>query len=229
MEVSLIAYTPEPERTVAAAARLCYSADDPQQLHQGMDQPRIDGLVKKLVAMGHTSPLEHASFTFAISGISRAASHQLVRHRIASYSQRSQRYVREDAFDFVIPPKIERNPAAKERFLQTMGVLQEAYQQLAEQVPAEDARYLLPNACMTAIVCTFNTRSLYNFFEHRLCVRAQWEIRQMADKMLQCVRKVAPLLFNGIGAPCESMGFCPEGEMSCGKVKTIVMIREEIK
>ncbi|MTV49500.1 FAD-dependent thymidylate synthase [Heliobacillus mobilis] len=223
MEVSLIAHTPEPERTVAAAARLCYSPDDPQALLEGMNEARALALLDKLVAMGHLSPLEHASFTFSVSGISRAMSHQLVRHRIASYSQRSQRYVRENDFDYVMPPSVARQPEARDKFDRLMQTIADAYAELTALVPPEDARYVLPNACTTAIVCTFNTRSLYNFFEHRLCRRAQWEIRQVAEKMLEEVRRVAPRLFAGAGAPCEVKGICPEGAMSCGKLKSLGM------
>lgn len=223
MEVSLIAHTPDPERTVAAAARLCYSADDPQDLFVGMDEGKSSALLDKLVTMGHLSPFEHATFTFAVSGISRATSHQLVRHRIASYSQRSQRYVRENAFDYVIPPTIANKPEAREKFVELMNAIARTYDELATTAPLEDARYILPNACETAIVCTFNTRSLYNFFEHRLCVRAQWEIRKLAGMMLKEVKKVAPKIFAQAGAPCESRGVCPEGDMSCGRIKTLRM------
>ncbi|MDD2422093.1 MAG: FAD-dependent thymidylate synthase [Heliobacteriaceae bacterium] len=229
MQVSLIAYTPDPERTVAAAARLCYSADDPQNLFAGMTGKKSAALLDKLVGMGHFSPLEHASFTFAVSGISRVTSHQLVRHRIASYSQRSQRYVREDAFDYVVPPAVAANPEARAKFEALMAEIARAYSELAACVPPEDARYVLPNACTTAIVCTFNTRSLLNFFTHRLCTRAQWEIRQLAGLMLAEVKKVAPQLFTLAGAPCETTGECPEGAMSCGRVKNLRGQEQESK
>ncbi|KAB2951433.1 FAD-dependent thymidylate synthase [Heliorestis acidaminivorans] len=221
MEVSLIAYTPEPERTVAAAARLCYSSQDPHKLLDGMNEEKAVALVSKLTAMGHFSPFEHVSFTFAINGISRATSHQLVRHRIASYSQRSQRYVGEENFDYVIPPSIARNEVLRDKYETLMAEIAQVYAQLASSVPAEDARYVLPNACETAIVCTFNTRSLYNLLAHRLCLRAQWEIRNVAEKMLEQVRAVAPTLFAEAGASCETTGICPEGSYSCGRIESI--------
>ncbi|MCW2277835.1 FAD-dependent thymidylate synthase [Heliophilum fasciatum] len=216
MDVKLIAHTTMPESVVAAAARLCYSADDPQDLLAGMDSAKTGALVDKLASMGHLSPFEHANFTFAISGISRATSHQLVRHRIASYSQRSQRYVRETDFDYVVPPRIAQSPEGQAKFVRLMDEIARAYAELATVVPPEDARYVLPNACTTAIVCSMNTRSLHNFFAHRLCRRAQWEIRELAEKMLAQVKEVAPALFTGAGAPCETSGTCPEGAMTCG-------------
>ncbi|MDN5364315.1 MAG: thymidylate synthase [Eubacteriales bacterium] len=219
MHVCLINHTPEPEKTIAAAARLCYSSVGADELMDELTAEKISSLLEKLTAKGHHSPLEHASFTFAIQGVSRALTHQLVRHRIASYSQQSQRYVREDNFDYVVPPSIAANEKAKEIFERLMMEIRDAYRQLAAEVPVEDARYVLPNACETKIVCTFNARSLINFFRHRLCRRAQWEIRLLAEKMLAEVRKVAPTVFGQIGPPCVMDGRCPEGEHGCGGYK----------
>lgn len=221
MNVELIQYTPDPEKVVAAAARLCYSADPVPELMERLSDEKIAGFVRKLQSMGHLSPFEHVSFQFSIDGVSRALSHQLVRHRIASYSQRSQRYVKEAGFSFVTPPSIQRNPEALDRFENVMQTLQGAYQELLKTVPAEDARYLLPNACTTSLVATFNARSLLNFFEHRTCMRAQWEIRQLAQKMLTLVREVAPNLFAKAGPTCVTQGVCHEGAMSCGRIKTL--------
>ena len=179
----------------------------------------VDSLLDRIAEMGHLSTFEHASFTFAIEGVSRALTHQLVRHRIASYSQQSQRYVSEEAFEYIMPPSIASSPEAAALFNELMGQIREAYTTLNSLVPKEDARYVLPNACETKIVCTFNARSLLNFFSHRCCNRAQWEIRELAYKMLDQVRKVAPGLFAQAGPPCEAQGVCPEGEMSCGKWK----------
>lgn len=219
MKVELIQYTPDPEKVVAAAARLCYSPDPVPELLESMDSDRVAIFIDKLRSMGHLSPFEHVSFQFSIDGVSRSLSHQLVRHRIASYSQRSQRYVREEGFDYVTPPSILRNPQALQKFQETMASLQREYHNLLEIVPAEDARYILPNASATSLMATFNARSLHNFFEHRICMRAQWEIRNLAEHMLALVREVAPNLFRLAGPTCYTQGICREGVYSCGRIK----------
>lgn len=221
MRVDLIQHTPEPEKVVAAAARLCYSSDSVPDLCERLDGAKVAGFVRKLREMGHLSPYEHVSFQFSIDGVSRALSHQLVRHRIASYSQRSQRYVKENGFEFVIPPSVKQNPEALRRFETVMDRLQGDYQELLNCVPAEDARYVLPNACTTSLMVTFNARSLLNFFEHRTCIRAQWEIRFLAEKMLDLVRGVAPNLFGEAGPTCITQGVCRQGSYSCGRLKTL--------
>lgn len=221
MKVKLISYTPDPEKTVAAAARLCYSRVGATQVLENLSSERVGELLDMILGMGHTSPIEHATFVFAIEGISRVTSHQLVRHRIASYSQQSQRYVNEEAFDYIEPPSIAENPRAHEIFLAQMEAIRKAYKALQELVPREDARYVLPNACETKLVMSMNARSLYNFFERRLCQRAQWEIRAMASLMLDEVKKVAPRLFAKAGPSCEVRGYCPEGKMSCGRINQL--------
>lgn len=221
MNVELIQYTPDPEKVVAAAARLCYSPDPVPELLERLSDEKVAEFVRKLYSMGHLSTFEHVSFQFSIDGVSRALSHQLVRHRIASYSQRSQRYVKEVGFEFVMPPSIQRNPEALARFEKVMETLQEDYRELLAVVPAEDARYILPNACTTSLMATFNARSLLNFLEHRTCVRAQWEIRQLAEKMLKLVQDVAPNLFAQAGPTCVSQGVCHEGSMSCGRINKL--------
>lgn len=218
MKVALIAHTPDPERTVAAAARLCYSPAGAEEILEGLTAEQATRFLNKLTEAGHDSPLEHASFTFAIEGVSRTLTHQLVRHRIASYSQKSQRYVREDEFAYVVPPSIAGRPEAQELFVRAMADLQEVYRRLAALVPKEDARYVLPNACETKIVVTMNARSLKHFFELRCCTRAQWEIRRLAEAMLSEVRKVAPELFRLAGPTCLTRGYCREGNMSCGRL-----------
>lgn len=223
MEVKLLRHTPEPEKTVAMSARLCYSPIGAAQLEEKMTDEQAAKLVRKLVSMGHFSTLEHVTFTFAIEGVSRVLTHQLVRHRIASYSQQSQRYVKEHNFETIMPPTIAARQEAKEKFLKLMQEIQDLYNELTEQgIPAEDARYVLPNAAETKIVCTFNVRSLLNFFSLRCCSRAQWEIRQLAEKMLAECKKVAPVLFENAGPTCVSEGICREGEMSCGRLQTIL-------
>ncbi len=223
MEVKLISYTPEPEKVVAAAARLCYSPKSAVDIMEDFSDEQVGAFLEKLMDLGHDSPLEHASFTFAIDGVSRALSHQLVRHRIgASFSQKSQRYVKERDFQYQTPPAIRRDPAALALFQQAMASSEDFYDRLLEMgVPAEDARYVLPNAAATNFVLTMNARSLHHFFRLRCCVRAQAEIRELANRMLAEVKAVAPRLFAKAGASCDTMGVCFEGKMSCGKAPTV--------
>jgi len=216
LKVELLAFTPEPAITAATAAHICYAGVGIDELKKKVSPDYAKKLIKHLISAGHTSTLEHACFTFAIEGISRACSHQLVRHRIASYSQQSQRYVKEGGFNFVVPPKVKANEQAYKQFLKAIEASRKAYEGLLQAAPAEDARFLLPNAAETRIVVTMNTRSLYNFFEHRCCTRAQWEIRALANKMLGLCKEAAPDLFQGIGAICERIGYCPETE-TCGR------------
>lgn len=219
MKVKLICHTPEPERAVAMSARLCYSAVGAEQLAEKMSDAQAASLVGKIVDMGHLSTFEHASFTFAIEGVSRVLTHQLVRHRIASYSQQSQRYVKEHDFEYIVPPSVAANPAAAARFTALMDEVRAVYDELVGLgVHQEDARYCLANATETKIVVTMNARSLLNFFELRCCARAQWEIRRLAEAMLAEVRRVAPRLFGNAGPTCVTRGVCGEGELSCGRL-----------
>ncbi len=226
MHVKLVRHTPDPERTVAMSARLCYSPIGAAQLEERISDEQAAKLVRKLVSMGHLSTLEHVSFTFAIEGVSRVLTHQLVRHRIASYSQQSQRYVKEHAFETILPPSIAANADAQAKFNALMEEIQSLYNEFTEAgIAAEDARYILPNATETKIVCTFNARSLLNFFSLRCCTRAQWEIRMLANKMLAECQKVAPVIFENAGPTCVSEGVCHEGAMSCGRLQTILAQR----
>jgi thymidylate synthase (FAD) len=218
LKVELISHTPEPDITAATAGHICYAGIGIDDLKKKVSEEYARKLVSKLAQAGHLSPLEHVSFTFAIEGISRACSHQLVRHRIASYSQQSQRYVKEGGFSFIVPPKIKENEQAYGDFLKAIEAARMAYDEMLKIAPAEDARFLLPNACETRIVVTMNTRSLYNFFEHRLCTRAQWEIRALAEAMLAKCKEAAPILFEKVGPKCEKLGYCPE-EKGCGRKK----------
>jgi thymidylate synthase (FAD) len=226
LKVALLQFTPSPERAVASAGRLCYAPVSAAELKGGMSEEDVTRLVRGLVRSGHTSALEHASFTFAVDGISRACSHQLVRHRVASYSQQSQRYVRfgsEGAF--VMPPSIEASPEAKRVFLEAMENARRSYDKLVELGQAEgrknesvfeDARFVLPNAAETKIVVTMNARELRHFFSVRCCRRAQWEINRLAWTMRRLAVTEAPLLFDDAGPGCMASG-CPEGKMSCGE------------
>jgi len=240
-KVTLLTYTPMPVRTVATAAKLCYSPVTIGELQDGLSDEKAASFVNMLSEIGHESPIEHASFTFGIEGVSRSLLAQITRHRIASFSVQSQRYVREKAFEYVLPPTLEEIPEAKALYEEAMRADQEYYERIAallkdkhvadmvadgmseadavkkaEKMAIEDARFVLPNACTTKMVVTMNARSLKNFFAHRCCNRAQWEIREVADEMLALVKGVAPELFEHCGPPCVKGG-CPEGKMSCGK------------
>ncbi|MBQ3968956.1 MAG: FAD-dependent thymidylate synthase [Clostridia bacterium] len=265
-KVTLLAHTPDPEQTVAMAAKLCYSKSDIETVKEGLTEEKTAAFLDMLSSLGHQSPIEHASFTFGIEGISRACSHQLVRHRIASYSQQSQRYVDGSTFEYVTPPKIAQDPMLLEKYEHALELEAKAYVEIRDSLIAagikkylsenenaaqafgdisekteneiigdfkefdkkrfsafektanEDARFILPNACTTKIICTFNARSLMNFFEHRCCNRAQWEIRDVAQQMLLLVKEVCPHIFAKAGPGCL-YGGCPEGKMSCGKAK----------
>lgn len=243
-KVELLTHTPEPEKYIAAAAKLCYSSSDIDDLLSNLTKEKIDSFVAMLGSYGHESPFEHVSFTFGIEGVSRSLTHQLVRHRIgASYSQKSQRYVSEGQFEYIIPPSIEKNLEAKKIFIEAMEEDQQRYDEIvailtkehmerlqkegqnekkarsmASKMAIEDARFVLPNACETKIIVTMNARALFNFFTLRCCTRAQWEIQELANKMLKCVREVAPIVFKDCGPSCVR-GKCKEGSMSCGRVK----------
>ena len=227
--VTLLASTPEPLSLIYAAFRQCYHAGFvadmwPRLVAGTISREKQAEFVANVMASGHTSPIEHVSFTFAIGGVSRALTHQLVRHRIASYSQQSQRYVDGSHFDYIVPPSIARNPQAAARFAEVMETIGQGYRELKELLEAsgrkgsaanEDARFVLPQATASNIVVTMNCRSLVNFFEHRCCMRAQWEIRHVANVMLGLCREKLPAIFAVAGAKCERLGYCPEGEKFC--------------
>ncbi|MBR4973750.1 MAG: FAD-dependent thymidylate synthase [Clostridia bacterium] len=242
-KVYLLAHTPNPEHTIASAAKLCYSSSTISELTENLSDEKAASFVEMLSEIGHESPIEHASFTFGIEGVSRALLAQITRHRMASFSVKSQRYVREGAFEYITPPEIEASPEAKALFDEIMAEDQKRYdkisailkekhiktflaegkdqktaERLAEKKAIEDARFVLPNSCETQMVLTMNARSLHNFFRHRCCARAQWEIQDVANQMLSLVSNVAPNLFKNAGPSCLN-GPCPEGKMSCGKAK----------
>ena len=215
MNVKLIGFTPNPEKLPAMAAKLTHSKTKPENLDKTSDK-ELNAILEQVVGLGHTSVIEHTAFTFAISDVSRSLTHQLVRHRIASYAQQSQRYVNLNEPNFVTPPKIEKDKDMKKAYEETMENIWEQYNKLLELgIPAEDSRYVLPNAACTNIIVTMNARSLLNFFELRCCQHAQWEIRQCANKMLQEVKKVAPTIFKNAGPSCKTRGICPENKKDC--------------
>lgn len=214
LKVKLISSTPNAEAIVAMAGRLCYSALDIETLQVNLTEDKINEMVNKLGDMGHTSTFEHVSFTFAVEGVSRALTHQLVRHRLASYSQQSQRYVKEEQFDYVVPETI-KEAKMEDMFNTMMEIAQIHYNDLLKHgIPAEDARYVLPNATESKIIITMNARELLHFFEKRCCNRAQWEIRAMAKQMLSIVKELYPTIFKNAGPHCVT-GDCKEGKLSC--------------
>lgn len=253
MKVTLLTHTPFPEKTVAAAAKLCYASSDIAALQEGLTEEKTASFLDMLTQIGHESPIEHCSFTFGVEGVSRSLLAQLTRHRIASYSVQSQRYVKENAFDYVLPPAIAALPEAAEEYRRAMAEDQIHYERLtallaarhkrelmasgleekeatrkAEKQAIEDARFVLPNACATKLIVTMNARSLLNFFRHRCCNRAQWEIRELAERMLELCLEVAPHLFAAAGPPCAT-GACPEGKMSCGKAQQMRTHYQQLK
>lgn len=226
IKVKLLEYTPNPERVVAMAARLCYSPIGAEELSEKLSDEQVKKLVGKMVKLGHASTIEHVSFTFGIEGVSRVLTHQLVRHRIASYDQQSQRYVAEHDFEYILPPTIAAKPEARAKFEALMQQIRQTYDELTEAgIPKEDARYVLANAAETKILVTMNARSLLHFFNLRCCNRAQWEIREMANQMLAQVKTIAPTLFKNAGASCVNTGRCPEGDMTCGKFSEMIKLR----
>jgi len=217
MQVTLISYTNNPELVCIQASKVCYSPHGIKQIQKQPDKEQSGIFLDKIIRMGHLSVIEHASFSFMIEGISRACSHQLVRHRIASYSQKSQRYVNEKQFEYITPPSIAAHSSVVKTYNHFMEQTMEFYSELVAQgIPKEDARFVLPNAAETKIFVSMNGRELLHFFEKRLCQRAQWEIRAAAEEMLDLVKKIAPYMFKTAGPGCVH-GSCPEGKLSCGQ------------
>jgi len=226
MKAILIAHTPEPDKTCAAAAFTTYSKREPSAILEGMTEEKAKEVIHRVVGCGHHSVIEHANFTFAIEGISRACSHQLVRHRIASYSQQSQRYVKFDSVNYVTPHTIAEKKEAAAEYGRIMGEMQKSYALLLSMgIPAEDARYALPNSAYTNLVVSMNARELIHFFRLRCCERAQWEIKELAIEMLKEAKKTAPIIFENAGPNCVG-GPCPEGKAACGRIGEI---REKFK
>lgn len=253
MKVTLLTHTPEPEKTIAAAAKLCYASSDIDTLLEGLTEEKTTSFLDMLSSVGHQSPIEHVTFTFGIEGVSRALLAQITRHRIASFSVQSQRYVEEKNYEFVTPPEIAVIPEALEEFNKQMDSAITSYNKLtdilkekhykafildgfeekeaakkAQKKAIEDARFVLPNACDTKMIMTMNARSLLNFFKLRCCSRAQWEIKALADEMLRLCYHAAPVIFKNAGPECVR-GKCAEGNMTCGKMKEIQRYYKELK
>ncbi len=253
LNVTLIEYTPQPEKIVAAAAKLCYSDSSCENIMDGLDDEKTNSFVKMLSDIGHESPIEHVSFTFGIEGVSRTLLAQITRHRHASFSVQSQRYVKKNNFVYITPPAISQDEKINELYQKSMEDSYSAYNEIADKLsekyfteflsqglnekPAkskaekkaiEDARFVLPNACETKMVVTMNARSLINFFKLRCCNRAQWEIKALAIEMYKLCYKAAPSLFGNAGASC-CKGVCAEGKMTCGKITEVRQEFERIK
>lgn len=244
MKVTLLTHTPEPEKIVASAAKLCYSSSDIETLMDGLTDEKVDSFLTRLETLHHQSPFEHVSFTFGIEDVSRSFLAQISRHRIGnSMSVQSQRYVRLDGDkkSMIIPDAIKDNPDALQVFNEATNTTSNSYEHLckileddhyekfaadgldeksarrkASKMANEEARSVLPNACSTRMIVTMNARELNHFFDMRCCSRSQDEIREVANEMLRLVYPIAPHLFKNAGPGCVS-GACPEGAMSCGR------------
>lgn len=253
MKVKLLTHTPEPEKMIATAAKLCYASSDIDSLMDGLTPESIERFLNMLSELGHESPIEHITFTFGIEGVSRSLLAQITRHRIASFSVQSQRYVEENHFSFVTPPEIAQIPEALKKYNEQMksaidsyneladilkkkhydeflaqGLDEKAAAQKAQKKAIEDARFVLPNACDTKMIVTMNARSLLNFFKLRCCNRAQWEIRSVANEMLRLCYSVAPTIFRFAGPQCVR-GRCAEGKMTCGKMNEVTAYYKQLK
>jgi thymidylate synthase (FAD) len=215
LKVRLLRHTGDSELLCGAAASTTIKSGRPSEILAKMDVETAKRKIRQVTGYGHASVIEHASFTFSLEGVSRSMTHQLVRHRIASYTQQSQRYVAYDTLEkYVTPPSITRDAEAKKVFDETLERISEAYQKLLRMtIPKEDARFILPNAAKTNIMVTMNARELRHFFNLRCCTRAQWEIRDIAMEMLRQAKKAAPALFENSGPSCVELGYCPEGKM----------------
>ena len=225
--VALISYTPDPERTIAAAARVSTSSVGATKLMEELTPQAVNRLLTRLIASGHLSPFEHASFTFAIEGLSRVTSHQLVRHRMASYTQQSQRYVSLKELDYITPATISAKPELEARYHDMVRAAHRLYLEMLDAgIPAEDARYVLPQATETRLVMTMNAHELIHVCSLRLCLRAQWEIVELFERIKAEVEKVAPRLGAELKPKCYRLGYCDEAE-SCGIFPTATEVTRE--
>jgi len=215
LKIRLLRFTADAERLCGTAASTSIKSGSPSDIFEKMDAETAKKKIRRVTGYGHGSVIEHASFTFSIEGVSRAMTHQLVRHRIASYTQQSQRYVTYDTLEsYVTPPSIEKDKKARTNYEQTLAKISETYQNLLKMgIRKEDARFVLPNAAKTNIIVTMNARELRHFFNLRCCQRAQWEIKQTATEMLKLAKKATPALFENAGPSCVEIGYCFEGKM----------------
>ena len=211
IQVKLVDYTPNPELAVAAAARTCVRDMDYEAVCAELRKEDVQRILRTVILKNHHSVLEHINFTFAISGVSRVLTHQLVRHRIASYSQLSQQRTDSSYLKFTTPPEIHHDPELAEEYESMMIHCRELYRRLIEcGISRNSARYVLPSAFNTRIVTTINARSLFNLLAQRECEVEEWEFRQVALLMHSELMKVAPGIFRFAGPLCETQGYCPE-------------------
>lgn len=226
MDVKILTATENPLYAVFCAARRCYSGSI--QLPENPSVEQMTKTVNHVIDAGHTAVLEHASFMFHITGVSRVLTHQLVRHRLASFAQQSQRYA-DAQRTYTMPLSIASIPEAARKYDEFMLQAYELYGEFVTQynIPKEDARFIVPPCSHTAIVMTMNARELFEvFFPLRCCMRAQWEIRDLAETMLYQVRERLPIIFNNTGPSCVRLGYCPEGEKGCGMVAPLIKMHD---
>ncbi len=224
LSVKLLSFSPDAEKLTAMASKLCYSPAHIEDIEDGLTDDAAADYIQKIVDLGHLSTIEHASFTFGIEGVSRTLLAQITRHRIASFSVQSQRYVSySGGFGYIVPPAIrELGEAAVAKYEAQMAQMQSWYDEWrgalggSGEKSNEDARFVLPGACETRMLLTMNARELLHFFSLRCCNRAQWEIRALAWQMLKLAHEAAPALFKNAGPSCVR-GACGEGRMSCGQ------------
>jgi len=215
LKVKLLRYTADAELLCGTAALTSTKSGSPSEILEKMNMETAKRIIKRVTGYGHVSVIEHASFTFSIEGVSRVLTHQLIRHRIASYTQQSQRFVAYNTLEkYVTPPSILEYMEARKIFDETLEKISETYQKLLKLgIKKEDARFILPNAAKTNIIVTMNARELRHFFNLRCCTRSQWEIREVAIEMFKQAKKTAPALFENAGPSCVELGYCPEGEI----------------
>lgn len=218
--VNLISKPKDMLKTVYTACRTCYSGDYPINIYNSTDdEEKMLKLIERVISSGHFSTIEHIQVSFTIANVSRACTHQLVRHRHMSFSQKSQRYVKEKGqFEYIIPPTIEKIPELKEQFEKFMTEISNVYSALVEAgIPAEDARFVLPNAAASSMVASLNLREMIHLANLRLCTRAQYEIRTLVKMMCDELIKEETWLKPYLVPKCERWGFCDE-DKSCGRV-----------
>jgi thymidylate synthase (FAD) len=227
IQVKLISYPEEAELIAKMAGLICYSGEKVFEEIKDKASLKTDEYLEAIIKSGHLSILEHNVFVFYVSGISRVTSHQLVRKRIASFSQQSQRYVSAENFEYITPDEINKSTFG-EKYKEIVNQTHELYQEMVNNgIPKEDARYILPSATSTQLIVSMNGHSLIDLLVRRICERSQWEIRELAEMMLEEVKMVAPAIFKNLGAFCDFYGYCPENSHSCGRMPTIDELKEK--
>jgi len=228
IEVKLTNYTKEPDLTVASAARTCYRDKSYESICEELKEGDIDRIIKTVILKNHLSVLEHINFTFSISGVSRVLTHQLIRHRIASYSQLSQQRTDSSALEFTTPPEIKKDDKLAKEYEETVRNCQELYKRLVRRgISRGSARYVLPSSFNTKIITTMNARSLFNLFAQRECQLEEWEFRELARLMHDKLMKVAPIIFQYAGPSCQTHRVCPEGKKlgECGGYLGVIFLK----